>query len=311
MKTASRVLMICVIFSSAVTVAAGAEKAGSEPKTVEALYPRLAAGVLTFARVGELPDGVLMRADDIELRMEDVDKFIAKQQKRLRQQLKKDAFFALEQEATPRLLLQAAKKEVGNPGEKEGGREDKKIVDDYVNGLTEKVTVSEEDLIRFYKEKEQMFCNTPFEKIKGRLGPFVLKEKKERKVNEHIRTMGERMNIVVSASWVKEQAALARDNPVDKVRGNGRPTLAIFSAPSCCGPDRMIAVAAFLEKKHAERCNIVHISTAQNYVLTARYGVYSVPTHVFFDKAGKEVLRHAGLLTEQQFDDKLSQAGLK
>ncbi len=310
MKMPGRNLMICVIFSSVVTVAAGAEKAGTEAKTVEALYPRLAAGVLTFARVGELPEGVLMRGDDIELRMEDVDQFVARVPERFRAALKKNAFFALEQEAETKLMLSQAKKAVAAGDATAGSKKDAEIIEDYKKRLTEKVTVSDDDIVRFYKENETMFCCTPLEKVKDLLRAHVLESKKQRFIAEHIRTTGQRVDILVCASWAKGQGEHAKENAVAKARANGKATITVFSSASCCGKDRMLGVVESLRKKYEQRLNVVQVDARQEFILAARYGVYSVPTSVFFDEAGKEVLRHAGLLSEKQFSEKLSEAGL-
>ena len=302
--------LVSVLFVGVIGAGAVEEglKAGLE--TVDRVYPRLAAGVLTFARVGELPDGVLMRADGLELRMEDVDKLIAKQQKQLRQQLKKNAFFALEQEAETRLMLSQAKKALAAEEAKAAARKDAEIIDDYKKRLTEKVTVNDDDIVRFYKENETMFCCTPLEKVKDLLRPHVLEANKQRFVAEHIRAMGQRVDIIVSASWAKAQGENAKENAVAKARANGKATIAVFSSASCCGKDRMLGVVESLRKKYGERLNVVQVDARQEFILAARYGVYSVPTSVFFDEAGKEVLRHSGLLSEKQFDDRLSEAGL-
>jgi len=302
---------IFVVFLLAPGFGKAEETSNTEPQTLDNVYPNLASGILTFAKLGELPDGVLMRAGNVEIGIADVNESIAKQPKQFREQLKKNAFFVLEQQATPKLLLQLAKNSLVNTGEKSEGKQDKEIIDDYFKRLTEKVTVSDDDLIRFYKENESMFCRTPFEKIKDRLGPFVLKEKKQTKVTEHIRIMGQRTNIKVSASWAKDQAVLAKDNPLDKVRGNGKPTVAVFSAPSCCGPDKMLPMVSSLRKKYSTRSNILYLDARKEQILAARYHVRSIPIQIFYDKAGEEVFRHVGLLPQQEFEKKLSEIGLR
>ncbi|MHC4477251.1 MAG: thioredoxin family protein [Planctomycetota bacterium] len=311
MKRVISALAGAVVLSLLTVGPGGAQEVtGDGPQIVDTTYPNLAAGALTFARLSELPEGILMRAGDIDLGMADINSFIAGRPRKFQEQLKSNPFFVLEQEAQARLMLELAKKAAETDSEKTTTQKDAEIIRGYEKGLTEKVTVSDDDIVRFYKENETMFCCTPLEKIKDLLKPHVLKAKKQRLMSEHIRTMGQRMDIVVAASWAKQQAQRASDNPVAKSRTSNKPTLAVFSGASCCGKDRMLAVVTALRKRYTERLNIVHIDARANYVLAARYGVYSVPTNVFFDKTGKEVLRHVGLLSEKQFDDKLSQAAL-
>ncbi|MEE9371136.1 MAG: thioredoxin family protein, partial [Sedimentisphaerales bacterium] len=140
---------------------------------------------------------------------------------------------------------------------------------------------------------------------------YVLQEKKQRLVTEHRRTLGQRVDIIVSAAWVKQQAALAKDNPLDKVRSNGKPTLVVFSAASCCGPDKMLPVLDSLKSKYAKTVNIMYLEARKEQILASRYNVYSIPTQIFFDKAGKEVFRHTGFFSKDQISKKLVEMGVK
>jgi len=310
-KTINHILSFVVVSFFVAGPLGAEEKSNADLQIVDKVYPNLASGVLTFAKLGELPDGVLMRADNVEIGMADVNNFIANQPKQFHLELRKNAFFALEQQASSKLLLQLAKNNLVNTAEKSGGKQDTDIIKDYMNRLTEKVTVSEDDIVRFYKENESIFCRTPFEKVKDRLRPYVLQEKKQRQATEHVRTMGQRISIVVSARWAKEQAVLAKDNPLNKARENGKPTLAIFSAASCCGPDRMLPVLKSLRKKYAETLNIIYLEARKEQILAARYNIQSIPTQIFYDKTGKEFFRHVGLFPQEEFEKKLLQIGLK
>ncbi len=307
MKIVIKIAVICSIISL-ITAVAPAEVKKTEPaKTIEEIYPNLASGVLTFARIGEIAKGVLLKAENVEIRYEDINKRIEAQPAQLREQLKKNAFFVLEQEATNKLLLQVAKKTAKNPN----GRDAKKLVDNYTKQLTEKATVTEQEIQKFYIENESIFCGTPLEKVKDQIGPYVLQKKKQSLVTEYIRTLGQRVDITVSATWVKQQAALAKDNPLDKVRSNGKPTLAVFSAASCCGPDKMLPVLDSLKSQYAKAVNITYLEARKEQILASRYNVNSIPTQILFDKAGKEVFRHTGFLSKDQISKKLVEIGVK
>ena len=52
-------------------------------------------------------------------------------------------------------------------------------------------------------------------------------------VREHTRTLGQRLTIEVSSAWADEQAPLVLDNPADKARRSGKPSLVVFTGP--CG----------------------------------------------------------------------------
>jgi hypothetical protein len=84
--------------------------------TEEQLYPNLAAGALTYAKVETLGAGVLLKPEGIEISSADIDKSISGQPQQLQAELKKNAFFLLEQEATAKLLKKIAAEKLSNSG---------------------------------------------------------------------------------------------------------------------------------------------------------------------------------------------------
>jgi len=307
----NKIPVVFMAFFFLATVGKAEEKTPEYAKTVQALYPTLASGVLTFARLGELPQGVLLRSDNVKIRVGDVNEAIAKQPKQFQEQLKKNAFFVLEQEATGRLLLKLARQNLDKTPEETAAKDDQALINKYIERITEKVTVTDDDINLFYKENEAFFCCTPLEKIRNQIGPYVLQEKKQRVFAEYLRALGQHMTIVVSGSWVKSQAVPAKNNSLDKARQSQKPTLAVFSGRSCCGPDRMVPVLESLRKKYAKKINIVYLEAGKEQILAARYNVRSIPTQIFYDNNGNEVFRHTGLLPEKQFEEKLSEMGVK
>lgn len=103
-----------LLFATTVT---GEEKTPPSRQTVAAVYPSLASGVLTFAKLDDLPPGVLMRAGNLEIGAADVNQFILKEPRQFQEELKKNTFFVLEQQATRRLLLQLAANGANSAGE--------------------------------------------------------------------------------------------------------------------------------------------------------------------------------------------------
>ncbi|HUV41193.1 MAG TPA: thioredoxin domain-containing protein [Sedimentisphaerales bacterium] len=306
MKRLNRVLVLCVLFVVCSVCEAGPQVL-VDGITVGSAYPNLAYGVLTFAKLGELPEGVLLKAGSVKMTIEDVQRSIGAQPAQFHEELNKNAFFVLEQESGGKLLLSEAKK-----GIKSGnGKADSAVINDYIAGLTQNVTVSDEDIQRFYKENETMFCYTPFEKVKEQIRQYVLAEKKQQVVTEHIKTIGQRMDIVVCPGWVKEQAVQAKDNALGRAVGNGKVTLAVFGAASCCGPDKMVPVLDSLNKKYAQKLNVIYLDARKEQILAARYAVHSVPTQVFWDKSGSEFFRHSGFFSEKEIADKLTAVGIQ
>ncbi len=301
-------------FYCALTLPTGAaEPAPQEPSAqqknlVETAYPGLAAGVLTYAQLAELPEGVLLQSGDLKFTREDLQKAIAAAPKPMQKQLNQNAFFVMEQEVTPKLIVKTAQAspEPNDPASQPKTEQD--IINAYVARLTEKIEVTGADIEKFYQENESIFCGTPLEKVKDQIGPFVLKEKKQQRITEHLKTLGQNLDIRVSAGWAEKQSTLAKENPLDQARTNGKVTLAVFSAASCCGPDKMKPVLAELEGKHdTGKLNLLYLEAKQEQVLAARYQVRSIPTQIFFDKTGREVYRHVGFFSTEDIEKQLAQ----
>jgi len=280
-------------------------------KTVEQLHPNLAAGVLTYAKVSVLPEGMLLKSEGIEISSNDIDKSISGQPEQFQAELTKNAFFVLEQEATGKILKKVAAQKLSEKGKDVNSMDDNQLVRSFFEELTKDVKVTDKDIETFYKENESVFCGTPLDSVRKQIESYVLQDKKQRFVDQYIQTLGQKLEIVVSDLWTKQQAANAKDNPLDKVRASGKPTLAIFSAASCCGPDKMIPIRDALLKKYDTKINIVYIEPRKEQILAARYGIRSIPTQIFFDKAGKEVFRHTGFFSKDQISKKLVEMGVK
>lgn len=211
---------------AAISVAAHSE---AKPETVDARHPGLTFGVLTFARLADLPEGVLLRCGSVAITAAALDEIRSIQYGFSDEELKRNALFLLEREATPRLLLLLARKADGGDGKKS----ERELIDSYLDRVTAQVRVADAEIARFYDENGQLFGGATLEAMKEPIRRHLLEAKKEDAIGEHVRTLGQRLKIEVSSAWVDEQAPLAMDNPADKARHNGKPTLIAFSGP--CG----------------------------------------------------------------------------
>jgi thiol-disulfide isomerase/thioredoxin len=283
----------------------------SNSVTVEQLYPNLAAGVLTYAKVSTLPEGILLKAEGVEISSTDLQKAISSQPQQLQAELKKNAFFVLEQEATGKFLRKLAAEKLSTSGKDVDLTDENQLLQAFFNELTNDVKVTDQDVKAFYKENESVFCGTPLESVRKQKESYVLQDKQQQYLDQYIQTLGQNIEIIVSDSWTNQQAASAKDNPLDKARNKGKPTLAIFSAASCCGPDKMIPVKKALEKDYDGKINIVYIEPRKEQILAARYGIRSIPTQILYDKTGKEYFRHSGFFSEQDIINKLIELGVK
>jgi len=311
MRIRDSILLVCVAFLLLTAAACAEESTKTGDLTVGSAYPRLASGVLSFARLGELPQGVLLQANTVEITAADIDRIIAATAEHLQEGLQKNAFFLLEQEATWQLLLHLATKALGETGESAAGKEESAIINDYLERVTAEPEVTDEEVIRFYEENRDLFGGAELEQVKPVIYQYLLQEKKQVAVEEYLRTLGRYVEITVCSSWTRDQSVLAKDNPVDRARDSGKPALVFFSGAGCCGPDVMLPIVNSLQDKYAECLNVVYIEASEEQVLAARYGVRSIPTLIIYDKTGEELLQHTGYQTIAEIESKLAEIGVE
>lgn len=316
MKTKNIVPVILVLIGSSALRVQAAEPAapkaqvGKKPALVGEVYPGLASNSLTYAQLSDLPAGVLLKSQGLTLTDEDVAGQIAKAPPEMQVQLQKNAFFMLENLATRGLLAFQARAK--SPESKDAAPPDEReLVQRYLGELVANVQVSDAEVAGFYLENKEACGGATLEQVKDQLRQLVLRQKQQSLVDEHIRTLGQRLPIEVSAAWTKEQSVLARDNPVDKARFSGKPSLVDFGSTGCVPCDMLAPILDTLKAKYAGMLNVLFVHVGQEQILAARYGIQTIPMQFFYDKDGKEVFRHVGFWPQEEIEKKLAEMGVK
>jgi thioredoxin 1 len=279
--------------------------------TIAKACPNLAAAALVNAKLAELPDGTLLRAGEFLITQKELDTEIAKAPEAMQEQLRKNAFFMLEQMATKQLILQEAKAAATKDGKDASKLQDKELITAYFDKLAAGVAVTDAEAAEFYEKNKDMCGGQDLKDIKGSIDSFILNQKKQEIVEKQIQSLGERNTIEVNAVWLKRQAELAGDNPVDKARASGKPSLVDFGSKGCRPCDMLAPILETLKKKYDGKANVIFISVRDEQILAARYGIQSIPVQIFFDKDGKEVFRHAGFWPQEELEKKLGEMGVK
>ena len=300
----------------AALICIGANAADSDQasgQNINQQYPGLANGCLFLAKTGPLPDGVILRAGEIEIKAADLEAEMEKTPAHIKSELKKNAFFMLEQMANEKLLLQEAKTWAASPAGAQTAPakgKDRDLIQAFLKDLLKDVKVADEEVSKFYAENKEMCGGASLDKVNGQIREYLAGLARQEAANAHIRNMGKIASIVVMAAWVAEQAKLAKDNPVDKARDSGLPSMVDFGADGCRPCDMMTPVLADLKKKYEGKLNVVFVHAKENTILSARYGINGIPVQVFFDKDGKETFRHTGFFPMDEIEKKLADMGV-
>jgi thioredoxin 1 len=73
----------------------------------------------------------------------------------------------------------------------------------------------------------------------------------------------------------------------------------------------MLPVINTVRAKYNDKVNIVYIEPQKEQILSARYGIRSIPAQVFYDAKGKEFFRHSGFFSDTDIVAKLTETGVK
>jgi len=267
-------------------------------------------GFLNDAVVSDLPEGVLLKADNLVIDNKELNQTIADADEKVRSGLKKYASLVLEQISIPKLLVIEIKQEAAKNGREIAEKDDNKIIQNYLPALAKTVNVSDAEILEFYNTNKDSFSGATLAQVKPQIQQYLTRQNLQKLINERVRTIGRRMKIEISASWLKVQAALEKDNPVNKARDSGKPTMVDFGSKGCVPCDMLAPILDALQEKYDGKANIVVVLVGEEPVLASRYGVEVIPLQIFYDKTGKEVFRHVGFYPQKEIEQKLSEIGV-
>jgi thioredoxin 1 len=155
-----------------------------------------------------------------------------------------------------------------------------------------------------------MIGDAPYEEVKEPIQAMLLQEKQQEALNAYLEQLERRVDIRVNRDWFEEQSRLARDNPVDKARSSGKPSVIQFDAATSPTGAMMLPFLEGLQKKYPETLNVVFVNLGEEQILGARYGIREAPTQVFYDKSGKEISRNAGIFSEEELAQQVAKIGV-
>jgi thioredoxin 1 len=279
----------------------------SAPKTVEEAYPGLSSGLLRGAKLADLDADTLLVAPGIKINKAHIAEKTVDVPPPLSQQLENNLFFVLEQVALRQALINAAK-EAGIAVIPDA--QDLSIQQLFAR-MTQNVAVSEKEVQSFYDSHMQMMGGAPFEAVREAITRHLAQERSQEVAAKFVDGLEHSINATVNQDWLKEQSAKALDNPVDKARRSGRVTLVEFGASGCEPCDRMQPILDSLKAKFPKTLNVVFVHVGEQSILTARYGIRSIPVQAFFDSDGKEAFRHTGFYPQDKVEEQLAKLGVK
>jgi thioredoxin 1 len=110
---------------------------------------------------------------------------------------------------------------------------------------------------------------------------------------------------------VNAGALCAEPAPVPEIPVKGTVTMVDFGAPFCAPCKAMYPFLEKLEKEYKDRAAIIVLDVGKSPELCDQFGITELPTQVFYNKQGKEVLRHKGFMKEEAIVKQLKKMGVQ
>jgi thiol-disulfide isomerase/thioredoxin len=285
----------------------GAVPQSAQAKTVQDHYPLLSDRFIKTATLAFLDDDLILKTNTgIALTQTWMVQTLDQQNSRLKDQLENNLIFLAEQE----ILTLILEDEVKKSGLADGNAVTQQQIAAYLQSRVKDQTVSGQEVKAFYDENKEMVGGMPFDQVSDSIKQFLLENKQQTAVRNHIHELGQHHQIRFNEKWIDAQYKRMTDNPVDKARMSGKPTLVEFGATGCVPCDMMQPILDKLKKKFPDTLNIVFLHVGENQVLASRYGIQSIPVQAFFDANGQEVFRHTGFFAEDEVIKQLQKMGV-
>lgn len=91
----------------------------------------------------------------------------------------------------------------------------------------------------------------------------------------------------------------------------GMVTLVDLGAKKCLPCKMMEPILTELEKEYKDRAAIIFIDVWEKPGAGPKYGIQVIPTQIFYDSKGREVLRHEGFMEKAAIIAELQKLGVK
>lgn len=194
---------------------------------------------------------------------------------------------------------------------KNPSQEEQIMINILLQDVAAQITINESELRAFYDQYKDQLPNKDYESVKEQLRPMALEEKQRVVVEDYINGLKSNAEIVRNDGWLKAQEALIADNQLSKALKSGRPVVADFGRGTCIPCKMMQPILEKLQKDYAGRAEILILDVGEYASLSRKHRIMMIPTQIFFDAKGKEVLRHQGFMSEADIVAQLEKMGVE
>lgn len=301
-----RTPFVLLLLLVAVISAACAETQDSG-RIVMDVYPQLSDAPIGNGVLTSLPRNTVLRSGDISISEAEINDYLSEMSPSLQEQLQGNKIFILEQLFTEQIMLEEAKTRLAEEGVSIEDKPDMEILQEFFGSLVTDVDVDDSDVEDFYEEYREMLGDMPFEEAEAQIRGLLVQMEQQDIVERYVMDIISEKQMELQESWFHSNAESALDNEVDQARVSGRPTFVAFGSESCVTCEEMKPIYEEIGRMFGGTVNVLEIKAEENQFLASRYGVQSVPTHLFYDEDGIEFYRDSGSMEQQDIEELLTE----
>ncbi len=97
---------------------------------------------------------------------------------------------------------------------------------------------------------------------------------------------------------------------LEQALSSGKPTLAEFGRGTCSPCKAMKPILEELAVEYEAKLNVLIVEIDEYRELTNQYGIMVIPTQIFFDSGGQEIMRHIGFWAKEEIIAQLEKMGI-
>jgi len=119
------------------------------------------------------------------------------------------------------------------------------------------------------------------------------------------------ISILALACFASISCSAEPESGVPEVPAKGMVTMVDIGAKKCIPCKMMAPIMEELEKEYKGKAAIIFIDVWVDPSQGKKFGIRTIPTQIFYDRDGKEVMRHEGFFEKQAIVAELKKLGVK
>lgn len=276
----------------------------------------LLAGALSYVYFsGKASGNALASVNGEKITVERFSQEIEKIQEPTRGLFKEDPAKFLDMMIMKALLLQEVRKQGSSPA-REDMAEDAAIQEFLKKKFPSPPAVSKEEVAAFYEMYKNQMGGQTLEQVSPMIEQVIRQQKLEEEYGRYLEGLRTNAAIQINQERLKGLASKPADTSTNteeefaKALKSGRPVLVDFGSNSCIPCRQLRPILQEIRKEQEGKLEVLVIDIYKHQTLAAQYRIQVMPTLVFFDSSGKEVVRRQGFMPKTALMEELKKVGI-